>query len=38
LGYSDGVRAGSGPVVVRKKFGGEWPTDHYPVVADFVLE
>lgn len=38
LGYSTGVKAVAGPVVVRKKFGGEWPTDHYPVVADFVLE
>ena len=25
------------PVVVRKKYDGEWPTDHYPVVADYVL-
>ena len=26
------------PVVLRQKFNGEWPTDHYPVVADFQLE
>jgi len=38
MAYSAGVRVAHGPVVVRKKFGGEWPTDHYPVVADFVLE
>lgn len=23
------------PVVLRQKFSGEWPTDHYPVVADY---
>ncbi|MGJ8606259.1 MAG: endonuclease/exonuclease/phosphatase family protein [Marivita sp.] len=28
----------SEPVVLRRKFEGEWPTDHYPVVADFTLE
>ena len=22
-------------IVLRKKFDGEWPTDHYPVIADF---
>ena len=25
------------PVVIRKKYDGEWPTDHYPVVADYIL-
>jgi endonuclease/exonuclease/phosphatase family metal-dependent hydrolase len=25
------------PVVLRKKYAGEWPTDHYPLVADFQL-
>ncbi|KMK65615.1 endonuclease/exonuclease/phosphatase family protein [Puniceibacterium sp. IMCC21224] len=25
------------PVVLRQKFLGEWPTDHYPVLADFAL-
>ena len=25
------------PVVLRRKFGGEWPSDHYPVFADFRL-
>ncbi|MEO0918832.1 MAG: endonuclease/exonuclease/phosphatase family protein [Pseudomonadota bacterium] len=25
------------PVVLRQRFGGEWPTDHYPVVADYRL-
>ncbi len=25
------------PIVLRKKYAGEWPTDHYPLVADFQL-
>ncbi len=25
------------PVVVRQRYNGEWPTDHYPVVADYRL-
>jgi len=25
------------PVVLRKRFDGEWPTDHYPVIADYRL-
>ena len=25
------------PIVVRQKYAGEWPTDHYPVVADYTL-
>lgn len=25
------------PVVLRQKFNGEWPTDHYPVIADYYL-
>ncbi len=25
------------PVVLREKFSGEWPTDHYPVIADYRL-
>lgn len=25
------------PVVLRRKFGGEWPTDHYPVLVDVAL-
>lgn len=28
----------AGPFVLRQKFGGEWPTDHYPVVADYQLD
>jgi endonuclease/exonuclease/phosphatase family metal-dependent hydrolase len=25
------------PVVLRLRFGGVWPSDHYPVVADYAL-
>lgn len=25
------------PVILRQKFDGEWPTDHYPLVADYRL-
>jgi len=25
------------PVVLRQKFNGQWPTDHYPVIADYRL-
>ena len=32
----DAMLAGP-PVVVRQKYEGEWPTDHYPVVADYRL-
>ena len=27
----------AGPYVLRQKYNGEWPTDHYPVVADYRL-
>lgn len=27
----------SGPFVLRQKYAGEWPTDHYPVLADYTL-
>lgn len=26
------------PVVLRQKFNGEWPTDHYPVVVDYRID
>jgi endonuclease/exonuclease/phosphatase family metal-dependent hydrolase len=37
------ARAGPGgasgpPVVLRAQFGGIWPSDHYPVLADVTLE
>lgn len=37
LAYSDGITLASEPMVLRQKFSGDWPTDHYPVIADFVL-
>ena len=30
----DGATQRGTPVVLRRKFGGEWPTDHYPVIVD----
>jgi endonuclease/exonuclease/phosphatase family metal-dependent hydrolase len=27
----------AGPFVLRQRFGGEWPSDHYPVFADYLL-
>ncbi|MEO1637866.1 MAG: endonuclease/exonuclease/phosphatase family protein [Pseudomonadota bacterium] len=32
----DATRVGE-PVVLRQKFQGEWPTDHYPVIVDYRL-
>ncbi|QYK43263.1 MAG: endonuclease [Paracoccaceae bacterium] len=31
------LRAAGAPTVLRQRFGGEWPSDHYPVVADVTL-
>ena len=33
----DATLAG-GPWVLRRKWDGVWPSDHYPVVADFRLD
>ena len=38
IGYSGGARSVGDAVVVRETFGDVWPTDHYPVVADFTLD
>ncbi len=38
LGVTEGVRLVGETQVLRQKFEGEWPTDHYPVVGDFALE
>lgn len=35
IAHTTGLRAVCEPVVLRRKFDGEWPTDHYPVLADF---
>ncbi len=34
LGVGPGVAVTGGPAVLRQQFGGVWPSDHYPVVAD----
>lgn len=38
LSHSAGISVVNGPIVLRRRFGGEWPTDHYPVLADFRIE
>jgi endonuclease/exonuclease/phosphatase family metal-dependent hydrolase len=37
IGFAGGAALVGGPFVLREKFAGEWPTDHYPVAADFTL-
>lgn len=37
IAVTAGITAAGPPVVVRQKFRGEWPADHYPVVADYRL-
>jgi endonuclease/exonuclease/phosphatase (EEP) superfamily protein YafD len=37
LGATEGIRLVAEPVVLRRQFGDEWPSDHYPVLADFRL-
>lgn len=37
IGWAGPVAMAGEPVVVRRKFSGEWPTDHYPVVLDLTL-
>ncbi len=36
IAYSGATRA-AGPMVLRRRFGCEWPTDHYPVAVDLRL-
>ena len=38
LASTHGLSAASVPVVLRNRFDGEWPTDHYPVVVDYRFE
>jgi endonuclease/exonuclease/phosphatase family metal-dependent hydrolase len=35
IGWANTGRPVAGPVVLRQKFAGRWPSDHYPVFADF---
>ncbi|MEM7296456.1 MAG: endonuclease, partial [Pseudomonadota bacterium] len=37
IGLSRGVAPVGAPVVLRKRYNGQWPTDHYPVVLDISL-
>ena len=37
IGHSGDAALAGAPVVLRQKFDGEWPTDHYPVIADYRL-
>ena len=38
IAHTPGLQAVGKPVVLRNKFDGEWPTDHYPVISDFRFE
>lgn len=37
IAHSPGPQPLGAPVVYRQKFGTHWPSDHYPVAADFRL-
>ena len=37
IGATDHAEIIGAPVVLRSKFLGEWPTDHYPVLADYLI-
>lgn len=37
IARSGNARLIGDPIVLRRKFDGEWPTDHYPVIADYQL-
>ena len=37
IGLSGAAEPVGEPVVLRQKFDGEWPTDHYPVVLDVTI-
>ena len=37
IGLSKGVTPVGEPMVLRQKFEDEWPSDHYPVIADVQL-
>ena len=35
VGYSAGIEPEGNVTVLQQQFNDEWPTDHYPVIADF---
>ncbi|MDT0683636.1 endonuclease/exonuclease/phosphatase family protein [Roseicyclus sp. F158] len=37
IAATDGVSLAGGPEVLRRRYDGIWPSDHYPVFADLVL-
>jgi endonuclease/exonuclease/phosphatase family metal-dependent hydrolase len=37
LSRTPNVTLDAGPVVLQEKFDGEWPSDHHPVYADYLL-
>lgn len=37
LSHSAQIKAAGQPLVLREKFDGQWPSDHYPVVSDFLF-
>ncbi len=37
IGWAGDVSMASAPTVIRRRFSGEWPTDHYPYLIDLVL-
>jgi endonuclease/exonuclease/phosphatase family metal-dependent hydrolase len=38
IGLAGALAPVGAPVVLRRKFDGEWPTDHYPVIADLRVD
>ncbi len=38
IGLSQQLKSIGGPYVLRGKFSGDWPSDHYPVVADLSFD
>lgn len=37
IAYTKGAVLAGNAIVLRERFGDTWPTDHYPVAADFYL-
>ena len=38
IGIAGAIAPVGAPVVLRQKFAEEWPSDHYPVIADIMVE
>ena len=38
VGLGPGVEAAAAPTVLRARYGGAWPSDHYPVAVDLRAE